>query len=126
MAGGNPNFLAGVPELMVLRLLQDREMYGYELVQAIQAQSRGQFSFGEGVVYPVLHGLEKDGALKSRRQTVEGRSRVYYSLTSRGVRRLFDLTDNWTATAHAIQAVLRAGVGLRSVQASPAREHNRA
>ncbi len=70
MAGGNSNFLSGVPELMVLRLLQDREMYGYEIVQAIQAQSYGVLSFGEGVVYPVLHGLEKDGALKSRRRTV--------------------------------------------------------
>ena len=70
-------------------------MYGYEIVQAIQAQSHGALSFGEGVVYPVLHGLEKDGALKSRRREVSGRSRVYYSLTSRGVRRLSDLTDTW-------------------------------
>ena len=101
--------MAGVPELMVLRLLQDREMYGYEIVQAIQAQSRGALSFGEGVVYPVLHALEKDGALKSQRREVQGRSRVYYSLTSRGVRRLFDLTDNWTATAQAIQLVLKGG-----------------
>lgn len=110
MAGGNSNFLSGVPELMILRLLQEQEMYGYEIVQAIQAQSGGQLSFGEGVVYPVLHGLEKDGALKSRRQTVDGRSRVYYSLTSRGVRRLFDLTDHWTATAQAIQGILKNGL----------------
>jgi PadR family transcriptional regulator PadR len=115
MAGGNSNFMAGVPELMVLRLLQDREMYGYEIVQAIQAQSRGALSFGEGVVYPVLHGLEKDGALKSQRREVGGRSRVYYSLTSRGVRRLFDLTDNWTATAQAIQLVLKGGPHVRPV-----------
>lgn len=114
MAGGNSNFLSGVPELMILRLLQNGEMYGYEIVQAIQAQSGGQLSFGEGVVYPLLHGLEKDGALKSRRQTVEGRSRVYYSLTSRGVRRLFDLTDSWTATAQAIQAVLKSGLNTRA------------
>lgn len=113
MAGSNSNFLSGVPELMILRLLQDHEMYGYEIVQAIRDQSRGQLSFGEGVVYPVLHGLEKDGALKSRRQTVAGRSRVYYSLTARGARRLFDLTDAWTATAHAIQAVLTGGPHAR-------------
>ena len=115
MAGGNSNFMAGVPELMVLRLLQDREMYGYEIVQAIQAQSRGALSFGEGVVYPVLHGLEKDGALKSQRREVQGRSRVYYSLTSRGMRRLFDLTDSWTATAQAIQAVLKGSPHVRTV-----------
>jgi PadR family transcriptional regulator PadR len=63
----------------------------------------------EGVVYPVLHGLEKGGALKSQRREVGGRSRVYYSLTSKGVRRLFDLTDNWTALSGAVQAVLKGG-----------------
>jgi PadR family transcriptional regulator PadR len=115
MAGGNSNFLSGVPELMVLRLLQDREMYGYEIVQAIQAQSRGTLSFGEGVVYPVLHGLEKDRALKSQRREVGGRSRVYYSLTSRGVRRLSDLTDTWFATTQAIQTVLKGGLNVRPV-----------
>jgi len=115
MAGGNSNFLSGVPELMVLRLLQDREMYGYEIVQAIQAQSRGTLCFGEGVVYPVLHGLEKDGALKSRRREVSGRSRVYYSLNSRGVRRLSDLTDTWTSTTQAIQNVLKGGLHVHPV-----------
>ncbi len=115
MAGGNSNFMAGVPELMVLRLLQDREMYGYELVQAIKAQTRDVVSLSEGVVYPVLHGLEKDGALKSKRREVDGRSRVYYSLTSRGVRRLSDLTDNWTATTQAIQTVLKGGLHVRPV-----------
>jgi len=109
MAGGNSNFMAGVPEMMILRLLQDSEMYGYQIVQAIQAQSRGTLSFGEGVVYPVLHALEKNGALKSQRREASGRSRVYYSLTSKGVRRLYDLTDSWTATAAAIQAVLKGG-----------------
>jgi PadR family transcriptional regulator PadR len=115
MAGGNSNFLSGVPELMVLRLLQDREMYGYEIVQAIQAQSGGALSFGEGVIYPVLHGLEKDGALKSRRREVGGRSRVYYSLTARGIRRLSDLTDTWTATTKAIQNVLNGVLHVRTV-----------
>jgi PadR family transcriptional regulator PadR len=115
MSGGNSNFLSGVPELMVLRLLQDREMYGYEIVQAIQAQSYGVLSFGEGVVYPVLHGLEKDGALKSRRRTVAGRSRVYYSLTSRGTRRLSALADTWTTTTLAIQSVLKGGLHVRPV-----------
>jgi PadR family transcriptional regulator PadR len=115
MAGGNSNFLSGVPELMVLRLLHDREMYGYEIVQAIQVQSRGALSFGEGVVYPVLHGLEKDGALKSHRREVDGRSRVYYKLTSRGGRRLSDLTDTWTVTTQAIQTVLKEGLHVRPV-----------
>jgi PadR family transcriptional regulator PadR len=115
MAGGNSNFMSGVPELMILRLLRDREMYGYELVQAIRAQTGEQVNLSEGVVYPVLHALEKDGALKSQRREIGGRSRVYYSLTSRGVRRLFDLTDRWTALSGAIQAVLKGGPHARTV-----------
>ncbi len=105
----------GVPELMILRLLQDREMYGYELVQAIRAQTRDIVSLSEGVVYPVLHHLEKDGALKSQRREVQGRSRVYYSLTARGVRRLFDLTDSWTALTGAIQTVLKGPAHARAI-----------
>ncbi|HEX4271816.1 MAG TPA: PadR family transcriptional regulator [Rhizomicrobium sp.] len=104
----SPALLAGVPELMVLRLLQAREMYGYEIVQAISAKTGGVVTPGEGVVYPLLHALEKDGALKSRRKTVNGRSRVYYTLTARGAKRLAALTGDWTALNIAVQQVLHA------------------
>jgi PadR family transcriptional regulator PadR len=106
----NPNFMAGVPELMILRLLQQRAMYGYELVQAIRLQTGDVVSLGEGAVYTVLHALEREAALSSRRKTVEGRSRIYYSLTARGLRRYRDLADTWTMLAGAIQSVIgRAG-----------------
>src|SRR3954464_9869821 len=109
MAKQNPGFMAGIPELMILRLLQDREMYGYELVQAIRATTREAISLSEGVIYPLLHALEKDGALKSRRAPAAGRTRVYYTLTSKGVRRLFDLTDDWSRLQGAVVAVLKGG-----------------
>jgi PadR family transcriptional regulator PadR len=91
---------------MLLRLLHDREMYGYEIVQAIALKSGQVVTPGEGVVYPLLHGLEKNGALKSRRKTVNGRSRVYYRLTARGERRLTTLTDRWSMLNGAVEAVL--------------------
>lgn len=103
----NPSFMAGVPELMILRLLKDREMYGYEIVQAIRAETGDVVTLGEGVVYPVLHGLDRDGALKSRRKNVGGRSRVYYTLTAKGARRFGDLAQTWTTLAGAIQSVLK-------------------
>ena len=106
--GGNTGFMAGVPELLILRLLQDREMYGYEIVQAIARQTFSAIAPGEGVIYPLLHALEKDGALKSRRKTVNGRSRVYYTLTARGAKRLAALTGDWTALNIAVQQVLHA------------------
>jgi PadR family transcriptional regulator PadR len=53
----NPNFMNGVPELLILRLLADAEMYGYEIVQAIRDRTDAVVVVGEGVVYPVLHAL---------------------------------------------------------------------
>jgi PadR family transcriptional regulator PadR len=105
----NPNFMAGVPELMILRLLQNRPMYGYEIVEAIRAQTGDVVSLGEGVVYTVLHTLERDGALKAHRKTVEGRSRVYYTLTPAGLKRYGDLAQDWSALADAIRTVIKGG-----------------
>ena len=105
----NPNFMNGVPELLILRLLQQEEMYGYEIVQAIRSRTCEVIAIGEGVVYPVLHGLESDGALRSRRKTVNGRSRIYYSVTRAGSHRLADLSKTWTNLATAIQIMLTGG-----------------
>jgi PadR family transcriptional regulator, regulatory protein PadR len=105
----NPNFMNGVPELLILRLLQQEEMYGYEIVQAIRSRTDAVIAVGEGVVYPVLHGLERDGALRSRRKTVNSRSRIYYSLTAAGSLRLADLSEVWGNLAAAIQKMLTGG-----------------
>ena len=105
----NPNFMNGVPELLILKLLQQNEMYGYQIVQAIRDRTGAVIAIGEGVVYPVLHGLERDGALRARRKTVKGRSRIYYSTTPRGKRRLSDLSQSWVNLKNAIQTMLRGG-----------------
>jgi PadR family transcriptional regulator PadR len=105
----NPSFLNGVPELMVLRLLEEQEMYGYEIVQAIRSRTGEVITAGEGVVYPVLHALEEEGAVRSKRQAVNGRSRVYYSLTPAGRRRQEEMSRAWTRVAGAIQAMLTGG-----------------
>ena len=73
----NPSFLNGVPELVVLKLLSRREMYGYEIVKAIEAETKQIFQFGEGCIYPYLHYLEKTKLVASSRKEVGGRSRNY-------------------------------------------------
>lgn len=105
----NPNFMNGVPELLILQLLQQEEMYGYEIVQAIRSRTDAVIAIGEGVVYPVLHALERDGALRSRRRSVNGRSRIYYSVTAAGSRRMAQLAESWTSLAMAIQKLLKGG-----------------
>jgi PadR family transcriptional regulator, regulatory protein PadR len=114
----NPNFMNGVPELLILRLLQQQEMYGYEIVQAIRERTDAVIAVGEGVVYPVLHGLEEDGALESRRKTVGGRSRIYYSVTPAGSRRLAELAETWTNLTGAIRTMLTRGMAKGAAEGS--------
>ena len=108
--------MTGVPELVILRLLQQEEMYGYEIVQAIRNRTDAVITIGEGVVYPVLHALERDGALRSRRKPVNGRSRIYYSVTPKGSHRLADLSQTWANLAAAIQKMLAGGQYGEAVQ----------
>ena len=65
MAQSNPPFMSGVPELLLLRLLGQHEMYGYELVRSILSVANNAISFGEGVLYPLLHSLQRNVALQS-------------------------------------------------------------
>jgi len=109
MATTNPSFMNGVPELLVLRLLRGREMYGYEIVQAIREETDAAVSLGEGVIYPVLHALERSGAVTSERRPVGGRSRIYYSLSPKGAARLTELTELWSRITGAVQQVLVGG-----------------
>jgi PadR family transcriptional regulator PadR len=97
----------GVPELLVLNCLKDREMYGYELVQQIRDRTHAVVVLGEGVVYPLLHALEQKGALQSRRKSVQGRSRVYYAITPKGMERLAGLSNTWSTLTTAIQQVMQ-------------------
>lgn len=103
----NPSFMTGVPEILVLRLLADREMYGYELVQAIEAATGETITLGEGVVYPLLHALEQSGCLRARRKPVNGRTRVYYSVTAAGKKRLASVIVDWTRITRAVSQVLQ-------------------
>jgi PadR family transcriptional regulator PadR len=102
----NPSFLNGVPELLVLRLLSGREMYGYQIVEEIRIQSRDAFAFGEGCIYPYLHHLEAEKFVSSRRQEVGGRSRNYYRLTPRGQKRLAELGSEWRRVAAGVAVLM--------------------
>jgi PadR family transcriptional regulator, regulatory protein PadR len=95
-------FQNGVPELVLLRLLATREMYGYELVKEIKNSSRGLFSYGEGCIYPILHYLEAEKLVTSRQAEAEGRTRTYYRITACGRNRLSELREQWSRVAQGI------------------------
>ena len=98
--------MSGIPELVVLRVLAVREMYGYELARTIRETTGEALSLGEGVLYPALHGMESRGWLRTRRRTVAGRTRVYYAITPQGRRRLEALRREWRRIAGGVELVL--------------------
>src|SRR5579872_3602102 len=103
--------MSGVSELLLLNLLAEREMYGYELARAVRTTTREAIAVGESVLYPTLHALEQRSWLKARRRTVAGRTRVYYSLTSAGRRRLALMNREWRRIADGVDAALGASHG---------------
>ena len=82
--------------MIVLGLLARGESYGYEIIQMLKGQSGGRLEWAEGMLYPLLRRLEKDGNLKSRWVTQEGeRRRRYYSLTNQGKKALIQEREQW-------------------------------
>lgn len=98
----NPDFLTGVPELLVLRLLSRQPMHGYAVVQAIAAATEGKLTFGEGSIYPVLHRLESERKLSIKRIEVNGRERVIYRTTKKGLTQLAESHSAWREIVDAV------------------------
>ena len=105
----NPDYLNGVPELLILRLLAGRPMHGYDLVRAIHAESAGKLEFGEGCVYPLLHRLEEGRFLVGDRESVGGKTRIVYRVTRQGKKRLAESVAKWTDVVAAVRTVLEGG-----------------
>jgi PadR family transcriptional regulator PadR len=110
----NPDFLNGVPELLILQLLARQPMYGYELVQTIGRTTGRRLEFGEGCVYPILHRLERNGILCGRHEQVGGRARIVYRLTPKGHKQLERSASLWQEVVSAVNLVLRGGSDARA------------
>lgn len=99
--------------LLVLSLLNSGDMYGYQMIIELERRSSGVFKMKEGTLYPILHGLENTGALRSYQKEAEtGRMRKYYHITEAGKRQLDRETEAWTEYAEAIEGVLGTARGL--------------
>jgi PadR family transcriptional regulator, regulatory protein PadR len=77
--------MKGTIEIIILKMLQEnKQMYGYEMMQAAQEISKGRITISEGSMYIILHRLVKEGVLLTREQSIGKRIRIYYSLTKAG------------------------------------------
>lgn len=95
--------------LLVLGLLSGGDLYGYQMITELERRSEGAFAMKEGTLYPVLHGLEKDGLVEAYEQTAPtGRQRRYYHLTRRGREALTEEAKEWQRYSAAVNAVLGA------------------
>ena len=97
-------------QLLVLSLLAGEDMYGYQMILELARRSDHTFEMKEGTLYPVLHGLERQGYVEAYQQEAPtGRVRKYYHLTEKGRKQLAKETRQWRAYEGAINAVLSMG-----------------
>jgi PadR family transcriptional regulator PadR len=98
--------LKGNTDLLLLSLLQEESMYGYQIMKELDRRSRGYFKFREGTLYPALHRMEYDGYISGRwRRLSGGQERRYYSLTPKGHRRLAEQLVQWQGFATAVRMI---------------------
>ena len=83
--GVSDSLKKGTVELLILKLLQDRDMYGYEITQELQTRSNGYFVLQEGSLYPTLYRMLERKLISERQELVgRRRTRVYYHLEEEG------------------------------------------
>ncbi len=98
--------IAASTKPMVLSVLARGESYGYAIIQQVRELSGGKLEWSEGMLYPVLHRLERDKLITSRWQTSEsGRKRKYYRLTAGGTRAMRRERQQWLAVHDSLVAV---------------------
>ena len=98
--------MRGAGPTAVLRLLSNKTMYGYELVESLSRQTDGVLAMGQSTLYPMLYNLEAKGYIQAEWQRADsGRDRKYYSLTGKGKKRLETDTEAWRALAKAMAAL---------------------
>ena len=99
--------IGGSTVLMILSLLEEKEMYGYEIIKELERRSKNVFSFKEGTLYPVLHRMENQNYVKSVRKTGEnGKERKYYSITQEGKAQLVKEKKQWQEFTFSVNEVI--------------------
>ncbi len=97
------HLVAASSEPLLLSLLSVEESYGYAIIRRVSELSGGTLEWNEGMLYPVLHRLEKRGLIEARwGKSDEGRRRKYYRATEAGRRAAVDLRARWAAVTGAL------------------------
>ena len=106
------SLVSGSTSMLILRLLEGKDMYGYEMIENLRSKSGNVFELKAGTLYPLLHGMESKGFLNSYEQEEAGKVRKYYCITREGSRILDEKREEWKVYAHAVTDVLSMGGAL--------------
>ena len=110
--------LKGSTETLLLSLLADQSMYGYQLVKEMEKRSSGYFRIKEGTLYPALHRLARDRLVEGVWEaSPNGQNRRYYHITAKGREKLESMLGEWDLVPKAVNLVTYRGVS--SPRASP-------
>jgi len=102
------NFKKGSVELILLSLLVENELYGYQMAQLISKRSDGEFNLPEGSMYPILYKLEDNGYISSERKLVGKRmTRVYYRIEKSGKEYFNNLLDEYYKVTNSVIKILK-------------------
>lgn len=102
--------LSGSTAMLLLKLLEEQDMYGYQMIETLARRSDHTFDLKAGTLYPLLHTLEERGNIEAYLEG-EGstRPRRYYRLTAAGRGRLVEKEQEWRQYVTAVEQVLRGG-----------------
>lgn len=101
------SLLNGSTTMLILKLLEETDMYGYQMIEELSKRSNNIFELKAGTLYPLLHALEQKNMLASYEKTADNtRVRKYYTITKLGRRHLAEKKEEWKVYAAAIDGVL--------------------
>ena len=102
----NKDLVAATASPLVLAILAERDSYGYAILKRVSELSGGELQWSDGMLYPVLHRLERQGHIKGKWGASEtGRKRKYYHLTARGRAQLAEQRQQWQTVDAALRTV---------------------
>lgn len=100
------SLVSGSTTMLILRLLEEKDMYGYEMIEMLRQRSKNVFELKAGTLYPLLHSLENKELLQSYESEINGKLRRYYRITKTGSRILQSKKEEWKTYTQAVSDVL--------------------
>jgi PadR family transcriptional regulator, regulatory protein PadR len=102
----NKTLISGSTSMLLLTLLSEKDMYGYEMIETLNKRSNHVFDLKAGTLYPLLHSLENDGYLESYDDLESAKPRKYYRITKSGRKFLKEKKAEWNEYTNAVNGVL--------------------